>query len=476
MTKDIKYRYARTIDGRIVSIENIDIETKDSTTYYCLGCNRELKPKALTSKCRKPHFWHQPDNSCSSESYLHSFAKHILKNRFEDSSQFIVEVLQYCQCDKYDDCIFRQGKDCRKQTIVSYDLKKYYPTCKEEGQTIDGKFRADLLLVHKDNPQKSVLLEVLVHHPCTEFKKSSNRPIIEFTIGSEEDALYLQKCPIKVTQKSKNNHFAISFFGFSDKANRRLSFSKIDNITRACILKDGNVTTQIVDCHSFDCNPAENEVSVFYANGSYDTDSFYEFLSSDKWLSTKKCIWCGNLDKPFCNKYEFQDTIWDRSVFCPYYTESSKFHFELVALKKGFTKEDIVEILSNVKKEETIIMDADPGILQCSDEIHYLIKQQVDRCYKNLSKDNYWINWRAYNYHYGLGPTEETKKMACLYFGIHKHYRLFEIAIAMEKRDKYHIFFREDSSSTFSEVATDIDVQESYLGWAIERELYKSKS
>ena len=60
---EIKYKYAYIDDDRdkVISIDEITDENREQYKYRCIGCGHELSPKAISSKCKAPHFCHKKE-------------------------------------------------------------------------------------------------------------------------------------------------------------------------------------------------------------------------------------------------------------------------------------------------------------------------------------------------------------------------------------------------------------------------------
>lgn len=72
---DIKYRFAKAPDGRVVCIDEITSKNRgDFQGLTCFGCGGNISARPGTKVVH--HFAHVADGSgCSSESYLHWMTK-----------------------------------------------------------------------------------------------------------------------------------------------------------------------------------------------------------------------------------------------------------------------------------------------------------------------------------------------------------------------------------------------------------------
>ena len=108
-------------------------------------------------------------------------------NWFNQKKQILLSMKTYEKCDKYDNCIFHDEKDCKMPKTIQFDLKKYYSNCIIEHK-YEG-FVADLYCENKTNSNQPIFIEIFVTHECTQEKKESGIRIIEIKIQSEEDIL-----------------------------------------------------------------------------------------------------------------------------------------------------------------------------------------------------------------------------------------------------------------------------------------------
>lgn len=214
---DIKYKYAFVDDetDHIICIDEVTAESRHHCKFRCIGCGQEISPRAVGSQYKnRAHFWHvnKEGMDCSSETYLHKLAKHILKKKFDESPTFIIEYAVNKTCDN-SDCKYHNSKCEEMHFPNKVDLKEYYDTCKEEAP-VEG-FIADLLLTNSEKPdRKPTLIEVCVSHKCEEEKRESGLHIIEIKIKDEQDATDLRttQCICESTSHaSKQNVEFINF-------------------------------------------------------------------------------------------------------------------------------------------------------------------------------------------------------------------------------------------------------------------------
>lgn len=182
---NIKYQYAYDENQHLISIADVTEENRKEHQYVCIGCGNPLLPRAIKSQCRRPHFYHKQDVSCSGETYLHKLAKRMFKERFDRAEHFRITYCVNKICS-VKGCALRNIQCRIDDCTITVDLKQYYDTCQEE-VPING-FVADILLTNsKKNDLPPILVEVCVSHPCEPEKRNSRLKIIELNVQSEED-------------------------------------------------------------------------------------------------------------------------------------------------------------------------------------------------------------------------------------------------------------------------------------------------
>ena len=173
--------FALNTDNCIVNIKDVDYSGEP---YFCPHCHNEMIAKR--GNIRQWHFAHKADK-CSYDKYLHSIAEIMIMNWFNQKEHIILSMDNYEKCDKYDNCVFHDEKNCKRAKRVQFDLKTYYSKCIQEHRS--GDFIADLYCENKINPNLPIFIEIFVTHECSQEKKKSGIRIIELSIQSEEDIL-----------------------------------------------------------------------------------------------------------------------------------------------------------------------------------------------------------------------------------------------------------------------------------------------
>ena len=237
--KGVEYPCAVTIDGTLVRAIDIDKSDKkwDNITFYFLGCEGDENEIMVFSSRRNTNgetkfFKHKPGyfpDSTEKDRYLHNYAEWVLKERFDNSEEFVVQYyieekcnfLPICDIKKISKC-----KGCGNLRLQSLNLKEQYDTCTlEKGVGEDKKYIADLLLENsKDNSIKPLLLEVYVTHKCTFEKQNSGYSIIEIKVKDELDAEkeIVENSGELINRykiKKEKNAPAVTFYGIDRRSN-----------------------------------------------------------------------------------------------------------------------------------------------------------------------------------------------------------------------------------------------------------------
>ncbi len=185
VTSEIKYRYAFDVNRRLVEINSsLVVKGKD---YICLSCNRSLLP--IKGPIRQQHFRHKVHGDCSMETYLHSLAKLVFQQTYNDCllnrEPFLVEYKVPLHCSACKNHVGYESKQV--------DLTKYFTKITPE--IPDRGFIPDLLLT-SDASNDSLYVEIAVTHFVEENKASSGARIIEISISEESDIDLISSCCI----------------------------------------------------------------------------------------------------------------------------------------------------------------------------------------------------------------------------------------------------------------------------------------
>jgi hypothetical protein len=305
MADKIKYRYALDEQGRTVCIDDVSENDKKLHTYYCIGCGATMI--ARTGKIKKWHFAHKgTEEHCNPETYLHKLAKHLVKEKFDNSDSFEISYYQDVRCSRLETCSFKEF-GCHRTMLKTYDLKKYYDICVEE-QPI-GNFIADLLLTNSKNPSLTpILLEIQVTHECEEGKKESGLHIIEIPVQDEKGIKDLLKKELRENDaKDENKLGFVKFYGFQRKSKETMSLGCNDYIKRFYLYRDGSSDIEQIQCNCSSHKIYGSDVFEVCLEERYDSFAYYYgFLFAKQYGIIKEACY-------FCKYY---DKKMEKGVFC----------------------------------------------------------------------------------------------------------------------------------------------------------------
>lgn len=310
MADEIKYLYALDEQGKTVCIDDVSDEDKSLHTYYCMNCNATMIPRR--GKIRDWHFAHKSgEEYCSYETYLHILSKRLVKDKFDNSNTFEISYYQNSECCSLKrNCVFFKEKECcKKTTLQTYDLKKYYDTCTIE-QYYDN-YKPDILLTSQKEPTRNPLfIEILVTHKCEEKKRNSGFRIIEIQVKNEYEIRELSKKilteKMNKERKCADNVFFAKFDGFRTNCIEELKpFEKKIN---RFFLNDNGMSyiekmpcdfssKKITDANTFEACIDAHETNLIYYYGY--------LLAIQNGFITSACCFC---------KYNKNDTV--NSSFC----------------------------------------------------------------------------------------------------------------------------------------------------------------
>lgn len=334
--KNIKYRYARNEQGVVVSINELTKETLNNQTYYCLECGKPLIAKL--GEIRTWHFAHpNNDAQCNRESYLHKLAKHLIKKKFEQSPTFIIKFHSWCKCDNHNACPLYDFNYCRERVLNKYDLKEYYNKCLEE--EVFGNFRADLLLIHSENPKREpVLIEIHVTHKSTEEKKNSGHRIIELTINSEDDIEHIINSPIIEEDSYREKRSAI-FYGFKSCKTTKCYKESLPQIIKF----SDNIRIKYEECYKAFTNPYKDAHIITFIGHleKNDIEKYGYILTRKNNFEIKTCTLCKYYKDGICCLYKkFYTDKYPKhhtARICKFYRENRE---EIERLKKTISEYD----------------------------------------------------------------------------------------------------------------------------------------
>lgn len=299
MAKEIQYSYCYDEQDNIVHISNIKPQNKHDHKYKCINCGEEMI--ANTGEVNRHYFSHAKNTRCSGESYLHTLAKILIKQKFDEKKSFPIIFNKNVPCKEKQKCIFVSGYYCKKEKVsIHSDLKVWegnaiYDTCEEE-KNIDN-FRPDLILSSSTKPNREkTFIEIYKTHESSELKKSSKYRIIEtHPISSEEDIKDILK------------------YGFIEGVNCEVyNFNphlpeirlKEMPVERFMLFKSGKALLTEISCEKLEIKSKTNAIlelniksSGYYIEESkIKMDAFHMGLvySIKKGLEIKNCMLCKN--------------------------------------------------------------------------------------------------------------------------------------------------------------------------------------
>ncbi|MBD1945781.1 hypothetical protein H6F50_26090 [Coleofasciculus sp. FACHB-712] len=190
-TNRIKYKYAYRAENKVLYIGDLQ-KTEDikNEVFTCISCGNTLIPKL--GEIRQKHFAHKHIQNCSEETYLHRLAKLIFAQEYQlclnKNEPFYIELKIDRRCNAYEE---KLGKICQLDTInKTFDLTKRY--VKLDLETKNDAFIPDILL-SDISYNKNLFIEIAVTHKITDKKAQSKFQIIEISIESEEDILFIKE-------------------------------------------------------------------------------------------------------------------------------------------------------------------------------------------------------------------------------------------------------------------------------------------
>lgn len=289
---EIKYQYAYDESGRLVSIDDYTKETSKLHTYSCVGCGNPLLPRAIGSKSRRAHFYHKELVECSGETYIHKLAKKLIKQKFDNSSNFLVAYSVTKDCSNKE-CRLRNVNCHKDYERAEIDLKKYYDTCSVEAN-ING-FIADILLTNSKNPKiQPVLIEICVTHACEEEKLYSGLKIIEIAIKKEQDVVSI--VGRDVLEESMFGPFKkkdIKFISFKHNIEEPMTSEVSRYIFNPAVNENGYITP--INCHEADyklLNDSICELNMVKTKPTIDFGIWLPLTWMSKNKNLKRCILC----------------------------------------------------------------------------------------------------------------------------------------------------------------------------------------
>ena len=168
MIKDILYKYAEDVNGKIIHINNV---SKDNT-YYCPDCKEKFIYKK--GKIRQQHFAHNNSN-CTGEGYLHKTFKKML-----------LELLINNIVNKSPLNIYWKCNICNNE----HNGSVINGIAKAEEEYDLGICRPDIVLFNENN-QVPIIIEIVDKHEpqnnVFEYCKNNNVILIRIKLEAIDD-------------------------------------------------------------------------------------------------------------------------------------------------------------------------------------------------------------------------------------------------------------------------------------------------
>lgn len=213
MTRNTNFRKSYIDDSNnFICIDDVNKDLRKSHRFRCIVCGGELKV-ALGNK-RMHYFSHKSNEfHCSRETYIHILGKRKVIEMFNEQEHFPIILYSKNKCKHQHNCtIKKRVRDCTEFGNVEIDLKQYYESCEEEYRY--NEFVADVALLSNDKKNIPIFVEICFKHKCTEKKRMSGIPIIEWTITDETEVEQL----VVFEQNNPN----IEFINFKEEEPRYL--------------------------------------------------------------------------------------------------------------------------------------------------------------------------------------------------------------------------------------------------------------
>lgn len=304
-SSSIKYKYALSEDGRVLSINKLSEE--DRRDYECLGCGNILRP--VLGKIRQKHFRHKINYDCSLETYLHRMGKKLFLETYENClKQGIPYIIEYsvpviCDYCKHGPC----EKDNEKST---FDLTKAFTILSEEKK--DVGLIPDVLL--RTESGEKIYVEIAVTHKSSSQKVNSGIRIIEFLLEGEDDLDIFKKTKISFF------HDAIETFNFNpNPIKKKLKNRCHKEISYFTVLKNGKCKINTVAIHEFDRikGTSQHYIEQVSSPSSY---SFVEEAEKAylKGVKVKNCFLC----RYHAINTSFSFSVETKPIFCKFHKET----------------------------------------------------------------------------------------------------------------------------------------------------------
>lgn len=291
---DVQYKYARLESGALCPISAVNKDNRYDHKYYCISCGGELKPRIGRKNAH--HFYHvDPDCPCSGETYLHKLAKIKLKEKFDNTEQFLVSFRRKMKCSEFAGCDF-SSYGCITDVIEEFDLKEHYTECEIEAKIdYDGQiYRADLMLSRGvENDSGSLLIEIWVKHKSTDCKLKSGLRVIELRVASEEDIERYCNGGIIESIDYLEKERKVSFYGFN-RSSRKIGETNSRLLFRFVLYRSGSAYVCPIECKNKNWLLEPDSLIEFNLIDNNDGDLYVPCLlmTREYGISLKNCLLC----------------------------------------------------------------------------------------------------------------------------------------------------------------------------------------
>ena len=170
MVKEILYKYAEDINGKIIHINNV----LTGENYFCPDCKEKFVFKK--GKIRQKHFAHNNINSnCTGEGYLHKTFKKIL-----------LEFIKYNVVNKIPMNILIECNKCHNKILMNI-----LGNCLSVKDEYDMKIcRPDIALIEENGNVYAVFEIVVTHKPednIIDYYQKNNIILFQIKLETEND-------------------------------------------------------------------------------------------------------------------------------------------------------------------------------------------------------------------------------------------------------------------------------------------------
>ena len=222
MARIVQYPYALDENNNLVYIKDIQTEHKHDHMFHCPECGQAMVPRIGEHNAH--HFAHAENQKCGIESYIHSVAKRILANRFNDRSRpFNVKFWTKHICKTQEGCKFYDQNLCEDNQMDVFNLHETYDLLAREEIRIqglpEGDFQPDVILQSSSLKHNPIFLEVYHKHRVSPKKRESGQHIIEIRVKDWSELADLDI--VDIIQSDR-----IAFYNFNERKLQPIRFKE----------------------------------------------------------------------------------------------------------------------------------------------------------------------------------------------------------------------------------------------------------